>query len=94
MPENVPIVPEALAFRFQHGAQARSLPEFADVLSSAPLEVVWYHRGHYASWLREVLHEVALARRFESYAEGGGDPDVYRETVTSLLRRRVEGPHR
>lgn len=82
-------MPEGLAFRFRHGAVARSLREFRDVLARAPGDVVWYHRGHYAAWLRDVLREAGLARRFEAFAESGGDPDVYRETVTSLVERRL-----
>lgn len=83
-------VPEERAFFFQHGARAQSLAEFADALEAAVPEVVWFHRDHFAPWLREVVQDVPLARRFETYAAAGGDPGVYRETVARLVRRRVE----
>lgn len=81
-------VPEERGFRFQHGALARSLPEFRDVLANAPAGVVSYHRGHFAAWVRDVLRDEPLARRLEHYATEAPDADVYRETVLELVARR------
>lgn len=82
------VAPE-LAFRFQHGPEARSLAQMRDVLLGAPASVAWYHRGHYAAWVREVLRDDPLARRFEGYAEHAPDADVYREIVLELVERRL-----
>lgn len=83
-----PVAPE-LGFRFQHGPLARDLAEFRDVLSTAPSSVVFYHREHFAPWLRDVLREVALARRFEGYHSTPPAPDVYREIALELVARRL-----
>lgn len=82
------LVSEALAFRFQHGVLVRSLREFLDALRVAPVEVVWYHRGHYPAWVRDVLREEPLARRLEAYAESGPAPDVYRDIIADLVANR------
>lgn len=82
--------PEALGFRFQHGPVARSLGEFRDILEAAPVQAVWYHREHYAAWLREVVRDLPLARRFEAYASTPPAPDVYRDLALSLVTRRLE----
>ncbi|HUR69298.1 MAG TPA: hypothetical protein VM370_08625 [Candidatus Thermoplasmatota archaeon] len=84
-------VAEPLAFRFQHGPLARSLAEFGAIVAQAPVDVVWYHRAHIVPWLRDVLREVALARRLDALAESGPAPDVYREIVVELVRRRIAG---
>jgi len=83
-------IPEAQGFRFQHGAVARSLEEFRAVVAQAPAEAVWYHREHFAPWLREVVRDLPLARRLESYAAAPPAPDVYREVVLDLVARRLE----
>jgi len=84
------VVPEERAFRFQHGPAARSLDEFRDIVAQAPPHVVHYHREHFAPWLREVLHELPLARRLEGYAASPPAPDVYKELVLDLVSRRVK----
>lgn len=82
-------VREELAFRFRHGPAARSLPEFHALLATAPPEAVHFHREHFAPWLRDVLGEAPLARRFEQYAEAGAEPGVLRETLVALVARRL-----
>lgn len=83
------IVPEERGFRFQHGPVARSLLQFRAIVAEAPPHVVFYHREHYAAWLRDILHELPLARRLEAYAQTPPAPDVYREIVLDLVARRV-----
>lgn len=83
-------VPEERGFRFQHGALAQSLPEFRATIEHAPEGVVWYHRAHFAPWLRDILHELPLARRLEALAAAPPAPDVYRELVLDLTRKRLD----
>lgn len=83
-------VPDEQAFRFQNGAAARSLVEFRDALAASPTWLAWYHREHFVPWVRDVLGDAPLARRIEHYAETGGDPELFRETLRDLATRRIE----
>jgi len=80
---------EDQAFRFQSGATARSLEEFAARVASEPDSVVWYHRSHFAPWVRDVVGDVPLSRRFEYYAQQAPAPDVFREIVATLSHQRL-----
>lgn len=82
-------VPEERGFRFRHGPVARDLAQFCAILAAAPADVAFYHREHFAPWLRDVLHELPLARRLEAYAQAPPAPDVYREIVLDLASRRA-----
>lgn len=84
------LVPEERGFRFQHGPVARSLEEFRAHLADAPAQAVFYHREHFAPWLREVLHELPLARRLEAYVAAPPAPDVYKEIVVDLVAKRLK----
>jgi hypothetical protein len=81
---------EERAFRFQSGATARSLEEFARAVASEPAAVVNYHRHHYAPWLRDVVGDAPLARRVEAFAEESSAPDAFRDIVAALAQRRLE----
>lgn len=83
------LVPEERGFRFQHGPVARNLTQFRAIVAEAPPQAVFYHREHFAAWLRDVLHELPLARRLEGYVATPPAPDVYREIVLDLLARRL-----
>lgn len=78
------------AFRFRSGASARSLAELEERLREAPPDVVAYHRQHFAPWLREVVGDEPLSRRFEALAEEGAAPDVLRDALCGLVRARLD----
>lgn len=82
-------VPDEQGFRFQHGPVARSHREFATALAQAPTSVVFYHREHYVPWVRDVLQDAPLARRLDAYLSSPPAPDVYRDFVVELVRKRV-----
>lgn len=81
--------PEAQAFRFQSGGSARSLEELHARLAEAPAGVVWYHREHFPSWLRDVVGDDPLARRFAAYAAQAPHAESLRETLVGLVRFRL-----
>jgi hypothetical protein len=81
--------PEAQAFVLQDGQRARSLAQLVDALSRAAPGVAWYHREHFVPWLRDVVGDEPLARRFEFYARAGGDPEILRDTLVALGRARL-----
>lgn len=85
------LVPEERGFRFQHGPVARSLVEFRAHVAAAPPQAVFYHRAHFVPWLRDILHELPLARRLEAYVAAPPAPDVYKEIVLDLLDGRLAG---
>jgi len=82
--------PPAQAFRLRSGEEARSLVQLASALSRASPGDVEFHKAHFPAWLRGVLGDEPLARRFEHYAAAGGDADVLRATLAALARRRAE----
>ncbi|GEM_PF-4565881 len=81
--------PDAEAFRFSDGQTASSLAGLVEALSRATPTVVGYHREHFVPWLRDVVGDEPLARRFAYYAQAGGEPDVLRETLVALGRARL-----
>ncbi|MEA3201004.1 MAG: hypothetical protein QOE90_2432 [Thermoplasmata archaeon] len=81
--------PEAQAFVLHDGRRARSLAQLVDVLAGSPAALAAYHREHFAPWLRDVVGDEPLARRFDFFARQGGDPDALRETLVALGRARV-----
>lgn len=81
-------VPAERGFRFQHGPVALNLREFRTALAQAPASVAFYHREHYAPWLREVVGDLPLARRIEAYVADPPAPEVYRELLVDLVARR------
>src|SRR5687767_8705534 len=83
-------LPENLGFRFRHGPVAHDLAEFERILAKAPADVVTFHRPHYAGWLRDVLGDEPLARRFEAYDAGGAEGDALRDVLCALVRRRLD----
>lgn len=84
------LVPQEQGFRFQHGPVARSLAQFRAIVAEAPPETVFYHREHFVPWVRDILHELPLARRLEGYVANAPAPDVYREIVLDLVSRRLK----
>lgn len=84
------VAPER-AFRFQTGETAASLPELVAVLRHAPPDTVWFHREHFAAWLREVVRDEALARRFEFYARHPPQPEMLRDILADVVATRVSG---
>lgn len=83
-------VPDHLGFRFRHGPVAHDLAEFEALLAKAPADVVTFHRPHYAGWLREVLGDEPLARRFEAYDAGGAEGDALRDVLVALVHLRLD----
>jgi hypothetical protein len=81
--------PETAAFVMQDGQRVHSLAQLVETLQRASPGVAWYHRDHFVPWLREVLRDEPLARRFEHFARMGGDPEVLRETLLALARARL-----
>jgi len=81
-------VAEDLAFRLHSGGVARSLEELEARLAEAPAAVAWYHRGHFAPWVRDVVGDEGLARRLEGFAHTP-DPEAYRDAVLGVLRTRL-----
>lgn len=81
-------VKEEVAFRLQSGAVARSLEELALRLGEAPASVAWYHREHFASWVRDVVGDASLARRLEDLA-ATPDADAYRDALLGVLGTRI-----
>lgn len=88
-PRVVEPVDEGLAFRFSNGATARSLVELEGVLRAAPPGVVWFHREHFVPWVRDVLGDEPLARRFEHYAAAHAAPDALKDVLADLVETRV-----
>ena len=84
------VASEERAFRLQSGGAARSVEELAKRLEEAPAAVAWYHREHFASWVRDVLQDAPLARRLEAFA-GTPDAEAYRDVVLGVLRTRLRG---
>jgi hypothetical protein len=82
-------LPDALGFRFRHGPVAHDLREFHDILALAPAEVVTYHRPHFGAWLRGVLGDEPLARRFEAYDQAGAEGDALRDVLVALVELRL-----
>lgn len=80
---------DAQAFVFEDGRRAKSLEQLVDVLAHAQGNLAWHHREHFPAWLRDVVGDEPLARRFEHYARMGGDADVLRQTLVGLGRLRV-----
>lgn len=83
-------VEDARAFRFSNGRVARSLAELAAALHEVPAGTAYYHREHLVPWLRDVMGDEPLARRFEHYAREGGEPDAFRDLLADLAANRVE----
>jgi hypothetical protein len=82
--------PDQVAFRFQHGAQARSLDEFRRVLSNAPADVVQFHRGHYHLWVRDILQDAQLADRLKQEGERSRDGETLRRSLDTVLERALQ----
>lgn len=81
-------LPDDLGFRFRHGPVAHDLAEFEALLREAPAEVVTFHRPHFAGWLRGILGDEPLARRFEAYDAAGAEGDALRDVLVALVRLR------
>lgn len=81
-------VTDARAFRLHSGGLARSLDELEARLAESPAHVAWYHREHFAPWVRDVLGDAPFARRLEAFA-ATPDADAYRDIVLGLLRTRL-----
>lgn len=81
--------PEAQAFRFQSGSMARSLVELEARLSSEAAGVVWYHRDHFPPWLRDVVGDAPLSRRFAQFASELPEPEALRSILVGLARTRL-----
>ena len=82
-------MPDAQAFRFRSGALARSMSEFREQLERVDRETLWYHRGHFTPWLREVLGDDPLARRVDDYASEARDVEMLREVLVDLVAKRA-----
>lgn len=80
---------EQHAFRFQSGETSRSLSDFHAHLASVPASVLWYHRSHFAPWLRHVLGDDPLARRVASFADEARDAEMLRELLRDLVAARL-----
>lgn len=80
--------PAEQAFFFRSGRSAASLADFARVLREESAATVHYHREHFAPWLRGVLGDDPLARRFESFVEVPDDA-TYRDLAASLAEARL-----
>ena len=84
-------VSDERAFRFSHGGVARSLEELERALREAPAGPVWFHREHLVPWVRDVLGDEPLARRYEHYAQAHMDADVLRDALADLAATRLSG---
>ena len=83
--------PAAQAFRFRDGASVRSLQELHERLrSSAVADLVAFHRGHFAPWLRDVVGDAPLARRVEDIAASGAVPDALQDALRGLCATRLQ----
>lgn len=77
--------PQEQAFRFQNGAQARSLQEFTHTIDQVPPEVVQYHREHFHHWVKDILGDAPLAERVRAEGQRARDGLELRRTLHSVL---------
>ncbi|HEV8359553.1 MAG TPA: hypothetical protein VGR28_03755 [Candidatus Thermoplasmatota archaeon] len=86
--------PEDRAFRFQHGARARSLDEFRTALRAAPAEAVQFHRTHFHPWVRDILRDPQLAERVRAEGERARDGEQLRRALDPLLEQALRTEER
>ncbi|MHB8605828.1 MAG: hypothetical protein ACYDCK_11290 [Thermoplasmatota archaeon] len=85
---DTPCPPEN-AFRFANGSTAASLVEFRARIVTEPLDVVAFHRTHYAAWLADVIGDAPLAERARRLGDSEAAPGELRATLASLVDARV-----